>query len=89
MSESEHLTVGELIRLLSEYPEDLRVVVDGYEGGFDDLTNDLIQRLPIGLHVNKPKWEGPHEDARWGFFERKGAIEIVEALRLGRSSRSA
>ena len=30
------MTIGELIALLSQYPADTRVVVDGYEGGLDD-----------------------------------------------------
>ena len=79
-----HLTVGELVRLLSAYPEDLRVVVDGYEGGYDDLVAERIQRLPIGLHVNAARWDGPHDDARYGFPERTDAVEVVEALALHR-----
>lgn len=30
------MSVGELIRLLGKYPVDMRVVVDGYEEGYDD-----------------------------------------------------
>ncbi len=31
------MTVAELIRILQSHPQDLRVVVDGYEDGYDDL----------------------------------------------------
>ena len=33
------MTVNELIELLATYPGDLRVVVNGYEDGFDDLKS--------------------------------------------------
>ena len=32
------MTVEELIRLLATFPGDLRVVVNGYEEGYDDLS---------------------------------------------------
>ena len=32
------MLVSELIDLLREYPTDLRVVVNGYEEGYDDLS---------------------------------------------------
>lgn len=30
------MTVGELVEFLEKYPDDLRVVVKGYEDGYDD-----------------------------------------------------
>lgn len=32
------ITIRELINKLEEYPDDLRVLVDGYEGGLDYLN---------------------------------------------------
>ena len=32
------MTVAELVQLLANYPPDLRVVVNGYEEGYDDLA---------------------------------------------------
>ena len=32
------MIVSELLDLLREYPADLRVVVNGYEEGYDDLS---------------------------------------------------
>ena len=34
------MSVYELIRLLEKHPPDLRVVVNGYEEGYDDLSPD-------------------------------------------------
>ena len=35
------MKIADLIRILQTYPQDLRVVVDGYEDGYDDLVEDL------------------------------------------------
>ena len=32
------MTVKELVELLNKYPDDLRVVVNGYEDSFDDIS---------------------------------------------------
>ena len=32
------MTIQQLTALLSQYPPDTRVVVAGYEGGFNDIT---------------------------------------------------
>ena len=42
------MTASELIKLLSKYPRDARVVLDGYEGGLDDV----VDIEPIPLHEN-------------------------------------
>lgn len=36
------MTVHELMQLLSKYPSDLRVVVNGYEDGYDDVEPGRI-----------------------------------------------
>ena len=43
------MTINELIRVLQTYPQDLRVVVYGYEEGYDDLEQDLISVKEIRL----------------------------------------
>ena len=45
------MTVGELTRLLQCHPRDMRVVVAGYEDGYDDLTPD--QRSVVGITLNR------------------------------------
>ena len=32
------MTVKELMKFLEKYPDDLRVVVNGYEDGYDDIS---------------------------------------------------
>lgn len=55
------MTVAELIDLLSSYPGDLRVVVDGYEDGFDDLNLELIGAIELALSQNEHWFFGRHE----------------------------
>lgn len=80
------MTVKELIQILGAYSNDLRVVVNGYEGGFDDITPDRISVIQIQLDVGTEDWEGQHEEPD---FLRKGSSstgDIVDALVFRRVS---
>ena len=78
------MTTGELIRLLAEYPPDLRVVVDGYEDGYDDLEEYLISAQQIRLDAGEAWWEGRHQDIE--DIRREGST-VVNALVLHRPSK--
>ena len=52
------MTVEELIRILRKYPKDMRVVVNGYETGLDDLEARLIRVREIRLNGGEEWWEG-------------------------------
>lgn len=71
-------TVRDLIGILSRYPSDLRVVVEGYEDGIDDLDPNYIERIEIILNQNNYWWSGKHQ---WAWREKTGR---VQALLLGR-----
>ncbi len=43
------MTVKELVELLGKYPDNLRVVVNGYEDGYDDLSPERISVIKIQL----------------------------------------
>ena len=80
------MTVKELIQILESYPSDLRVVVSGYEGGFDDIAPERISVVKIQLDVGTEDWEGQHEKPE---LLRKGAQntgDIVDALVFHRAS---
>ena len=55
------MNVGELIEKLKQYPQDLRVVVNGYEGGYSDI--DRFENLKIVLDYHKEWYYGKHESA--------------------------
>jgi hypothetical protein len=82
----DYLTVRTLIRLLAEYPPDLRVVVEGYEAGYDDLSKGRLQRVRIALGVGEEWWVGEHEDSDLVFPKERRPSESVEALVLRRRS---
>lgn len=56
------MTIQQLTALLSQYPPDTRVVVAGYEGGFNDITIQKI--IHLKLDANKEWWYGQHEEVR-------------------------
>ncbi len=79
------MTVGELIELLGSFPPALRVVVDGYEEGYDDLTSDRILKTKIDLNAGTRSWQGQHGDSRDRLASGSDA-ETAEALVFRRSS---
>ena len=77
------MTVKELADLLATHPSDLRVVVNGYEDGYDDLSPEQVSLVRIALNTGKHQWEGKHGDPNG----LTGAADVVEALVLRRTSR--
>ena len=80
------MTVHDLIRLLEEHPSNLRVVVNGYEDGYDDLSPSQLSLVKIALNTGKHSWEGKHGDPLDLARSSPDDTEIVEALVLQRVS---
>ena len=80
------MTVGQLVQLLQTYPQDIRVMVDGYEEGYDDLAEQLISMRQVRLDAGEEWWEGRHRDAE---DTRTKGSGIVDALVLRRPGRIA
>ena len=80
------MTVSELIKALAEYPPDLRVVVDGYEDGYDDLTEEKTSLVKITLNTGTADWMGQHGDASYLPSDAVATTEVVEALALHRGN---
>lgn len=57
------MRVGELIETLKKHPENMRILVHGYEGGYWDA--EVSEELTIHLHTNKDDLDlfGLHDDA--------------------------
>jgi hypothetical protein len=55
------MTVEELIAKLNEYPGDLRVLIPGYEDGFNDIT--LIKEKEIVPDFFQEWYYGQHLDS--------------------------
>ena len=54
------MTIQQLTTLLSQYPPNTRVVVAGYEGGFNDISIQKI--IQLNLDANKEWYYGQHEE---------------------------
>ena len=79
------MNISELIQVLKEYPSDMRVVVNGYECGYDDLSPDRVSVAKISLNAGKHSYEGKHGELYDG-SEANGQSEVADALVLARSS---
>ncbi len=58
------LTVKELREKLAEYPDDMEVFVDGYEGGVDSLLASNVVKRQIKSNMTQDGeelWWGRHE----------------------------
>ena len=80
------MTAEELIQLLAQYPPDLRVVVNGYEDGYDDLSPKQVVPVKIALNTGKHRWEGKHGDPDRPNGDMSDDPDVVDALVLRRTS---
>jgi hypothetical protein len=72
-------SVAELIEVLKKYPQDLPVLVSGYEGGFENIMPPIIEKL-----THKPEnqyWDGEFQTAE---EENEGDLEAVVLRRVFR-----
>lgn len=79
------MNISELIQVLKEYPSDMRVVVNGYECGYDDLSPDRVSVTKISLNAGKYSYEGKHGEL-YDESETNGQSEVTDAVVLARSS---
>lgn len=81
------MTVSQLIKVLQNQPGDVRVVVNGYEGGFDDLSPDQISLVRIALNTGVDDWLGQHGEVdHVPACSEASEITVVDALVLRRTS---
>ena len=80
------MTVSELIETLKAHPGDLRVVVNGYEEGYDDLSPRQISVAPIALNTGIEDWQGRHGEADDAPGDAAEPSKVVDALVLRRVS---
>ena len=80
------MNVRDMIDLLGRYPEDMRVVVNGYEQGYDDLSPEQISVVPITLNTGKHDWDGRHGDPGDLPTAAQETTPTIKALLLRRTS---
>lgn len=69
------MKVSTLIEELKKHDPNARVVVDGYEAGFEDLTVKQIKPVRLALSVYQQSYYGPHEELK--SFERGGRKAVL------------
>ena len=82
----EIVTIFELIQLLEKHSPDLRVVVNGYEDGYDDLSLEQLRVVKISLDTGEQAWAGKHGDAGYLPQEKPVGLKVEDALVLRRVS---
>ena len=80
------MTVQDLIRILRTYPADMRVVVNGYEDGFDDVSPEGIAVVKVQLNRGTKDWQGSHLKPATQSDEVPADEDIVDALAFLRES---
>ena len=80
------MTVQDLIRILRTYPADMRVVVNGYEDGFDDVSPEGVAVVKVQLNRGTKDWQGRHLEPAMQTEETPADDDIVNALAFLRES---
>lgn len=62
MTEKNPTTIAELIAALQQFPPETRVMVDGYEGGYDDPVAPRL--ITVDLSGDESTVWGAYEDGR-------------------------
>jgi hypothetical protein len=62
LEKGEKMKVAELMLLLSTFPEDHNVYVEGYEGGLEDVKSDRVNTVRVLRDgIGPDPYQGPHE----------------------------
>ncbi len=80
------MTVREMIECLGRFPSEMRVVVNGYEDGYDDLSRDQISVVRIALDTGVHSWEGRHLHSKEVTADAAESVTTEDALVLHRTS---
>ena len=75
------MNVQQLIEELQKYPPEMRVIVDGYEGGYSDCNPPESTRIRLNVHEEDKWYYGRHDGENYPFGDNKnGAIETALLL---------
>jgi len=66
-----NFTVGELMQILQQFPEDMPVVVSGYENGYENFYHPMVLKV-------MPYPENPYYDGQFQPDEEGTAVLILE-----------
>ena len=55
------MNVQQLIEQLQKHPPDMRIIIQGYEGGFNDLDRVEPKEIIVNANDGHSWWKGKHE----------------------------
>jgi hypothetical protein len=73
------MTAKQLIEILQQFDPEIRVFVNGYEGGYSDATVSEIRDIALDVHTDW--YYGTHEDAASELAKNKDRV-IVKGIVL-------
>ena len=76
------MTVAEIIEMLKSYAPETRVVVQGYEDGYDDIAS--VRLVAIKTNANPEWYYGQHGDAGDGVDGVEQAVLLFSRIRHGK-----
>jgi len=77
------MTVKQLIKALSQIEDqEIRVMVRGYEGGYNDINVDTPTIQYMALNVNDEWYYGDHEKVEDIMEQDKDRYHIIKAIVL-------
>lgn len=74
------VTVEQLIKELQKYPPKMRVIVDGYEGGYSDPKPPEVTQIQLNVYNEDERYFGRHDDPGLSIGGKDGAIEAALLL---------
>lgn len=66
-----NFTVGELMKILQQYPDDMPVVVSGYENGYENFYHPIVQKV-----IHMP--ENPYYDGEFQLDDKGTEVLLLE-----------
>jgi hypothetical protein len=56
------MTIKELVAMLKDFPPDMPVIVNGYEGGYNDVSDVVSKKIVLDYNSPETWYYGSHED---------------------------
>jgi len=71
------MNVQQLIEELQKHPPEMRVIVNGYEGGYEDLDLPKQKSIRLNVHPLDQCYYGTHDDEDYPFGNENGSKETA------------
>lgn len=81
INKTTHYTVAELIKALQQFPQDMPIVVSGYESGFENILPPKMERLE--QNPKNKYWDGEFQET-----DQSLGGQVIEAVVLSRAGRN-